>query len=35
MKLQNILWVAIVLIIPANVWAYGDSRALVQGRVKK
>ena len=25
MKLQNILWVAIVLIIPANVWAYGES----------
>lgn len=24
MKLQNILWVAIVLIIPGNVWAYGD-----------
>jgi len=25
MKLQNILWIASVLIIPANVWAYGDS----------
>jgi len=25
MKLQNILWVAIVLIIPANVWAYGEA----------
>jgi hypothetical protein len=25
MKLQNILWVAIVLIIPVNVWAYGDA----------
>jgi len=25
MKLQNILWIALVLIIPANVWAYGDS----------
>jgi hypothetical protein len=25
MKLQNILWIAILLIIPANVWAYGDS----------
>jgi len=24
MKLQNILWVALVLIIPGNVWAYGD-----------
>jgi hypothetical protein len=27
MKLQNILWIAILLIIPANVWAYGDSGA--------
>ena len=25
MKLQNILLVAIVLIIPANVWAYGEA----------
>lgn len=25
MKLHNILWIAILLIIPANVWAYGDS----------
>ena len=25
MKLQNILWIAIVLIIPGTVWAYGDS----------
>jgi hypothetical protein len=25
MKLQNILWIAIVLIIPANVWAYGEA----------
>jgi hypothetical protein len=25
MKLQNILWIAILLIIPANVWGYGDS----------
>ena len=25
MKLQNIWWIAILLIIPANVWAYGDS----------
>ena len=25
MKLQNILWVAIVLIVPASVWAYGES----------
>ena len=24
MKLQNILWVAILLIIPGMVWAYGD-----------
>jgi hypothetical protein len=25
MKLQHILWIAILLISPANVWAYGDS----------
>ena len=25
MKLKNMLWLAAVLIIPANVWAYGDS----------
>jgi hypothetical protein len=25
MKLQNFLWIAILLIIPANVWAYGES----------
>jgi len=25
MKLQNSFWIAILLIIPANVWAYGDS----------
>lgn len=25
MKLQHILWIAILFIIPANVWAYGDS----------
>ena len=25
MKLRNILWVAVVLIIPGNVWAYGES----------
>ncbi|MGH7148378.1 MAG: hypothetical protein ACREIJ_10840 [Nitrospiraceae bacterium] len=24
MKLQNILWAAILLIIPGTVWAYGD-----------
>ena len=24
MKLQNVLWVAILLIIPGTVWAYGD-----------
>jgi hypothetical protein len=24
MKLHHILWLAIVLIIPANVWAYGE-----------
>jgi uracil DNA glycosylase len=27
MKLQNILWIAAVLVIPANVWAYGDNSA--------
>jgi hypothetical protein len=27
MKLQNILWVVAVLMIPANVWAYGDNSA--------
>jgi len=27
MKLQNILLIATVLIIPANVWAYGDNSA--------
>ena len=27
MKLQNILWVAALLIIPGNVWAYGDNSA--------
>lgn len=27
MKLRNILWVAALLMIPANVWAYGDSGA--------
>ena len=25
MKLKNMLWLAAVLMIPANVWAYGDS----------
>ena len=25
MKLKNMLWLAAVLIIPANVWAYGDN----------
>jgi hypothetical protein len=25
MKLKHMLWLAAVLIIPANVWAYGDS----------
>jgi hypothetical protein len=24
MKFRNILWIALVLIIPGNVWAYGD-----------
>lgn len=27
MKLQNVLWIAAVLVIPANVWAYGDNNA--------
>ena len=27
MKLQNIMWIAAVLVIPANVWAYGDNNA--------
>jgi hypothetical protein len=31
MKLQNILWVALVLIIPANVWAYGEGDASSSG----
>ena len=31
MKLQNILLVAIVLVIPANVWAYGDNSASGSG----
>jgi len=31
MKLQNILWVAIVLVIPANVWAYGDNNSSGSG----
>ncbi|MDN5943131.1 MAG: hypothetical protein L0H94_14725 [Nitrospira sp.] len=25
MKLKNMLWLAAILMIPANVWAYGDS----------
>jgi hypothetical protein len=31
MKWQNVLWVAAVLIIPANVWAYGDNNASSTG----
>src|SRR5688572_15060021 len=31
MKLQNILLVAAVLIIPANVWAYGDNNSAGSG----
>ena len=27
MKLRNVLWVVAVLMIPANVWAYGDNSA--------
>lgn len=25
MKLQNVMWIAIILIIPGTAWAYGDS----------
>ena len=38
MKLQNILLIAAVLVIPCNVWAYGDNTAavaVVQGCVKR
>jgi hypothetical protein len=31
MKLKNILWVAAVLVIPANVWAYGDPNSSGSG----
>ena len=31
MKLRNILWLAVVLIIPANVWAYGDNNSSGSG----
>ena len=31
MKLQNIMWIAAVLVIPANVWAYGDNSASGSG----
>jgi hypothetical protein len=31
MKLQNILWVALVLIIPCHVWAYGDNSGSTSG----
>ena len=31
MKLKNMLWLAAVLIIPANVWAYGDNAASGSG----
>ena len=34
MKLQNILWIAIVLIIPGTVWAYGDSASSSAGSCK-
>jgi hypothetical protein len=27
MKVRNIMWIAAVLVIPANVWAYGDNSA--------
>ena len=35
MKLRNILWVAVVLIIPGNVWAYGESGGGDTGICKK
>lgn len=31
MKLQNIMWVAAVLVIPVNVWAYGDNTSSGSG----
>jgi hypothetical protein len=31
MKLQNILWLALVLIIPGHVWAYGDNSGSTSG----
>ena len=31
MKLQNIMLIAAVLVIPANVWAYGDNDAAGSG----
>lgn len=31
MKLKHMLWLAAVLIIPANVWAYGDNSASGSG----
>jgi uracil DNA glycosylase len=31
MKLQNIIWIAAVLVIPANVWAYGDNSSSGSG----
>ena len=31
MKLKNMLWLAAVLMIPANVWAYGDSAGSSSG----
>lgn len=34
MKLQNILWVALVLIIHGNVWAYGAESSSGQGICK-
>jgi hypothetical protein len=35
MKLRNILWIATLLIIPGNVWAYGDSSSSDTGLCKK
>ena len=34
MRLQNMLWIAVVLIIPGTVWAYGDSGSSGAGACK-
>jgi hypothetical protein len=35
MKLKHMLWLAAILIIPANVWAYGESAGSGTGACKK